>query len=171
MQVLHNRRRSGFSLIEILIAMAILAVLVGMALPTLADTRDDAMETALEQQLQRVRTAVDFYSFQHDANLPGEDPASGTWSAATFANQLTLASDGDGNTAAAGTAGFPYGPYLHDGMPRNPFNELDTVTLIGPGGNFSAPDDSTGWVYWADTGEFRANSSGSTSDGTPLFEL
>lgn len=166
-----RHRKAGFSLIEILIGLAILGVLVGMAVPLFVETIEDAASTALEQQLQRVRTAVDFYSFQHEQNNPGEDFVTGTWSANTFAEQLILASDIAGDTAAAGTVGFPYGPYLTDGMPRNPINDLTSVTLVAPGGSFSTPDDTTGWVYWADSGQFRANTSGTNSDGEAYFDL
>lgn len=163
--------RTGFSLLEVLIALAIIGVLVGMALPALQGISDDAEETALEQQLQRVRTAIEFYAFQHDDDNPGQDASTGTWSATTLANQLVLASDLNGDTATAGTAGYPYGPYLTDGIPENPMNGLNTVQMVGPGGSFTQANDSTGWVYWADTGDFRANSTGTNSDGDPLFEL
>jgi len=166
-----THRNAGFSLIEILIGLAILGVLVGMAVPLFVSTMEDAESTALEQQLQRVRTAVDFYTFQHDQDNPGEDFATSAWSADTFVEQLVLASDFAGDTAAAGTAGYPYGPYLTDGMPRNPINELSSVTLVGPGGSFTTPDDTTGWVYWADSGQFRANTSGNNSDGEAYFDL
>ena len=151
--------------------MAILSVLVGMALPAFGDTTDDAEEVALQQQLQRVRTAIEFYAFQHDQKNPGEDPDTGTWSADTLTSQLVLASDIDGDTAAPGSWGYPYGPYLTDGIPENPINGLSTILLVGPGGSFTSANDSTGWVYWADTGDFRANCSGNSSDGDPLFEL
>lgn len=163
--------RHGFSLLEVLIALAIVSVLVGMALPAFQGMTQDAEETALEQQLQRVRTAVEFYAFQHEQTNPGQDPATASWSAGTLSNQLVLASDIDGYTAAAGTAGFPYGPYLTDGIPENPINELSTVLVVGPGASMNAADDTTGWVFWADTGDFRANCSGNTSDGDPYFEL
>lgn len=151
--------------------MVILTILVGMALPALTGIDADARETALRQQLQRVRTQVDFYAFQHDDLNPGQDPSTGSWSASVFTNQLTLATDLDGNSASVGTSGYPYGPYLTDGIPVNPFNDLNTVYVVSPGGTFSSANDSTGWVYWADTGDFRANSSGATADGDNLFDL
>lgn len=171
MQSARPSSRTGFSLIEVLIALSIVAVLAGMALPSLTEVLGDADDVAIEQQLQRVRTAVDFYAFQHDQNNPGQSPDTGTWSAASLTNQLVLASNLDGDTAAAGTNGFPYGPYLTDGIPENPLNGLATVTVVAPGASFTTPDDSTGWVYWADTGDFRANSSGSNGDGEAYFDL
>ncbi|MCH2102063.1 MAG: type II secretion system GspH family protein [Planctomycetes bacterium] len=163
--------RTGFSLIEILISLAIVMVLVGMALPSLQSAATDAKETALKQQLQCVRTAVEFYVFQHNQENPGMDPSTASWSAKTFVHHLMLASDLNGFTASAGTTGYPYGPYMFDGFPENPINQLNTVLLVNPGSSFTNADESTGWVYWAETGEFRANCIGKTSEGEPLFEL
>lgn len=163
--------RSAFTLIEIMIGMAILIILTGLALPSFAGALENADVAALQQQLQRVRTSVDFYTFQHDEQNPGLQVSSATWSAAILSDQLQLASDESGNTAAAGTPGYTYGPYLTDGVPQNVFNGLNTIQMVQPGGTFAGPDDSTGWVYWADTGVFRANSSGTTPDGEALFNL
>jgi prepilin-type N-terminal cleavage/methylation domain-containing protein len=167
----HVNTRSAFTLIEIMIGMAILVILTGLALPSFAGALENADVAALQQQLQRVRTSVDFYTFQHDEQKPGFLASSGGWSSAILSNQLQLASDEDGNTAAVGTAGFTYGPYLTEGVPQNSFNGLNTIQLVQPGGVFSGPDDSTGWVYWADSGVFRANSTGTTPDGEALFNL
>lgn len=163
--------KAGFTLIEILIGAAILIVLAGMAIPSFAEALEDAEVASLEQQLQRIRTAIDYYTFQHEEQVPGYQTNPAGWSAAIFENQLLLASDEDGNTAAVGTSGYYYGPYITEDFPRNPFNQLQTIHLVQPGTTFSEPDDTTGWVYWADTGTLRANSSGSTPDGIPLFEL
>lgn len=163
--------KAGFTLIEILIGAAILIILAGMAIPSFADAMEDAEVASLEQQLQRVRTAIDYYTFQHEEQVPGYDEGTTSWSAATFENQLLLASDEDGNTAAVGTSGYYYGPYITEDFPQNPFSGLQTIHLVQPGSTFSEPDDTTGWVYWADTGTLRANTSGATPDGIPLFDL
>ncbi len=163
--------RQGFSLLEVLIVITILVVLTGMALPSFSGAVDDAEVTALSQQLQRVRTAIDYYSFQHDDQFPGWLASAGAWSAVHLVNQLVLASDEDGETAAAGTAGYAYGPYVTEAMPANPVSRADSVLLVQPGAGFNGPDDTTGWVFFADSGVFRANSSGTAPDGTPLFNL
>ena len=154
-----------------LIGMAILVILAGMAIPSFADTLEDAEVASLEQQLQRVRTAIDYYTFQHEEQVPGYDEGTASWSATIFENQLLLASDEDGATAAVGTSGYYYGPYITEAFPQNPFNDLQTIHLVQPGTSFNEANDTTGWVYWADTGTLRANSSGNTPDGNPLFDL
>ncbi len=161
--------RSGFTLLEVLITVAILLVLAGIAVPAFQDTVDDARATSTRQELQRMRTAIDFYAFQHLEQLPGWNGAS--WDEATLRAQLTLASDLDGNTAATGTAGYGFGPYLTEGVPANPFNELDTIVVVAPGGSFAAANDQSGWVYFAADGSIRANTTASTPEGDPVFGL
>lgn len=164
-----DRKQRGFTLMEISITASILLMLAGMAVPAFSDTIGDAEVASAQSKLARVRTGVDFYNLQHLDSFPGA--VSGVWSAATFDNQLRLSSDIDGNTAAQGTAGYPFGPYLTETLPANPFNDLATVMVIAPGGSFSVPDDSTGWIYWADTGAFKINCSESTSSGDAIYDL
>ncbi|RMH04343.1 MAG: type II secretion system protein [Planctomycetota bacterium] len=162
-------RRLGFTLFEILVVVTILLILAGMAVPSYLETVDDALAASTRQELQRVRTAIDYYAFQHQEQFPGWNGAA--WSETTLRDQLLLASDLSGNTAAPGTPGFPYGPYLTEAIPSNPYNDLNTIKVIAPGGSFPAPDDSTGWVYFAVDGQFRANSTATTPDGDPVFSL
>lgn len=149
---------------------SILLVLAGMAVPAFSDSIGDAEVASAQSMLARMRTSVDFYALQHQENFPGES-SGGTWSAATFRDQLRMASDLDGNTAAQGTSGYPYGPYLTEPIPANPFNGLDTITLVQPGGSFLGPDDSTGWVFWADTGAIKINSPELDKHGDAVYDL
>lgn len=164
--------RRGFTLLEVLIVVAILMLLVGIGLPTMTLTVADAQVASVEQELSRVRTAVDYYQFQHLEQLPGLDPATNTWSAATFLAQLRQSTDQQGNWAPAGTAGYPYGPYLTESIPADPFNDLDTVVLVPPGSPTNGyPNDRSGWVFFAQTGTFRANTSAVAPDGRRVFDL
>lgn len=171
MKILDRPTRQGFTLIEIMIAASILMVLAGMAIPAFSGTLEEAQDSTARQMLGRMRTAIDFYAFQHDESYPGYDIGSGTWSAATFENQLRMASDLDGNTAAIGTSGYAFGPYLNDALPINPYNELSSVMVVAPGGAINGPDDSTGWIYFADTGVMRVNATDSTHDGGAAYDL
>jgi len=168
MQALRGQR-SGFTLIEILVAAAIVLLLAGMVVPVFDGAVADAEAASTRQILERARTAVNFYAFQHEEQLPGEN--GGNWSEQRLIDQLRLATDEDGDTAAPGTAGYPYGPYLTDDLGTNPFNDLDTIMVLAPGQNMFGPDDSTGWVFFAETGDFRANSSGTDPQGDPIWDL
>ena len=67
--------KNGFTLIEVMIGMAILIVLAGMAVPSFSQALENAEVSSLEQQLQRIRTAIDYYTFQHEEQNPGYHPA------------------------------------------------------------------------------------------------
>lgn len=164
-----STKRNGFTLMEIAIAVTILMMLAGMAVPAFSDSIEDAEVASAQSMLARVRTAVDFYSLQHREDFPGE--SGGAWSASVFENQLRMASDIDGATAAVGTSGYPFGPYLTEEFPANPFNDLDTITVVAPGGTYAGADDSTGWIYFADTGTFRINSTFLDKHGDAVYDL
>jgi prepilin-type N-terminal cleavage/methylation domain-containing protein len=171
MKTTHTKSHSGFTLIELSVVAAIIMVLATMALPNFQTTVSNAQVSAAQSQLGRMRTACDFYTFQHFEQIPGYDDATGLWSEQTLLNQLQLASNDDGITAVIGTAGYYFGPYLRDALPANPFNDLATIMVIQPGGTLLNADDTTGWVYWSDTGSFKINTTTVTEDGVVLFEL
>lgn len=51
----------GFTLIELMVVMAVLAILAGIATPLYLDRVDDAREVTLKQNLHGLRTAIDHY--------------------------------------------------------------------------------------------------------------
>jgi general secretion pathway protein G len=60
-----RRAQQGFSLLELLIAMAIMALLVGMAVPVLRNSIKRQREAELRSALRTMRTAID--AFKRDA--------------------------------------------------------------------------------------------------------
>lgn len=142
----HNRPRTGlagraFTLVEILIVVVILGILAAIVIPQFSTAAQSSKESALKQDVFRFREQIELYRHQHN----GEPPT-----LAGFIDQMTMATDADGNTAAPGTAGYPYGPYL-PGIPRNPFT--DTIP-IGDGAV-----GTSAWYYDEDTGDIHANDS------------
>ncbi len=131
--------RRAFTLIEVLIVVIVLGILAAVVIPQFTDASTDAKLSALQTNLATIRTQLQLYKLQHDDNWPD---------LATFSNQMTLSSKADGTTAAVGTAGFPYGPYLLS-IPNNPHTGANTVT--------AGAADSSAWYYDQDTGVFRAN--------------
>jgi prepilin-type N-terminal cleavage/methylation domain-containing protein len=159
-------RRSGFTLIEVLIVVVILGILAATVLPQFTSSTANAKESALRADLAQMRSQINLFKFQHDGKYPF-----GT--ADDVVKQLTLASDLTGNTAAAGTAGYPYGPYLIGQLPTNPYNGGNGIAVkTGTIGSADVDPALTqgsvkvGWIYSVTTGQVIANSPGMTADGT-----
>ena len=172
MQNLKNRsRRGGFTLIEVLIVVVILGILAATVLPQFASSTANAKESALRTDLAQLRSQVSLYKFQHDGAFP-------TGTATNVVNQLTLASALDGTTAAVGTAGFPFGPYLIGQLPTNPYNGGNGVLVKATAISTTDVDPTAvqgtqkvGWIYSTLTGQVICNMVGTAADGTALSAL
>jgi type II secretion system protein G len=62
-----SRRRSGFTLIEILIVVVILGILAAVIIPQFTNAADDASISSARTQLQTMRSQVELYRAQHGA--------------------------------------------------------------------------------------------------------
>jgi general secretion pathway protein G len=60
---IRNGRRAGFTLIELMIVMAIIAVLVSMAVPIYQKSIIRAKESVLRNNLFTMRTVIDEYTY------------------------------------------------------------------------------------------------------------
>jgi len=164
---LHNQ--SGFTLIEILIVVILLGILATIIIPQVSISSDDAKLNALKTNLGNLRSTIELYYYQHSNRYPGAyDEADGTTvladagdAAAAFLAQLTQYSDANGKTSATVNASYPYGPYLKEGLPVNPYNTVKTVTCDVATTNvttkLAVPADGTGWRFYVKTGVLCAN--------------
>jgi len=57
-----RRAQSGFTLIELMIVMAIIGILITLAIPSFVGAIKHAREAALKEDLQTMRTAIDTYT-------------------------------------------------------------------------------------------------------------
>jgi general secretion pathway protein G len=129
---MNSKRQRGFTLVEILIVVIILAVLAGVVIPQFSSSTEEAKLTVLRSDLSSMRKAVELYYHQHNAVYPGavESNFSGDASPESwFVDQLTLYTNVKGEAVAVKNDIFKYGPYLKKGLPINPFNDLNTVTI------------------------------------------
>ena len=119
-----------------------------------------------------LRRFVLIYSAQHLEVGPG-CPNGDTTQAPTetiFVEQITMASNPNGQTAAEGTPGYDRGPYMMR-LPVNPLNGLDTIQVLSDGESFPAvADNSHGWIYKASTTEVRADNTGAGDNGRNYYD-
>lgn len=67
----HGRRLRGFSLIELLVVTAIVAVLMGTLLPAIQRARESARRTQCQNNLAQLGIAMHTYESSHDCLPPG----------------------------------------------------------------------------------------------------
>jgi prepilin-type N-terminal cleavage/methylation domain-containing protein len=161
-------RRGGFTLIEILIVVAILGILAAIVVPELSSASRQAREGVMKDDVRFMREQILRYRIQHDDIAPGYpagNPA-GAPTSADFVAQMTLYTDFRGNTAAAYSDTFRYGPYLTK-IPDNPLTGVSGIDVVVNGAALPAPDKTQpyGWIYKPETLEFVPNMPGADLDG------
>lgn len=134
---MHQRiqKPRGFSLIELLIVVSVLAILAAIVVPRFSNASDKAKGGALTTQLRTVKQSLVRYKAEHGNAYPTQ--------AQLITNQwqvLTSSTDSAGDTT-----GSDFGPYFNK-PPRNDFMDSDTV----------ATDNSGAWQYDPSTGEIKA---------------
>lgn len=67
-----SRSKSGFTVIELLIVIAIIAVLVGLSLPATRMAREEARRTACRSNLRQIGAAILMYAERHNGIAPFE---------------------------------------------------------------------------------------------------
>src|SRR5258706_7165682 len=87
--MLGHTRKTGFTLVEILIVVIILGILPAIVIPQFTNASQDARERALLSQLQTLRSQIELYKLQHFDKL-----------ADLVANWNLIATENDANSAA-----------------------------------------------------------------------
>jgi len=174
--MLTNLRESGrtgaFTLVEVLIVVLILGILAAIVIPQVTNASSQARDSMLADNLRILRSQIILYTHQHIEVPPGY-PDGDTTQAPTqnaFLDQMTLATDANGTTAAVGTPGFRYGPYFTQ-MVANPINGKATVEVITDGAAFpGAGDNSHGYIYKPHSLTLKADTPGADKDGKLYFD-
>lgn len=65
-----NRKRRGFTLIEILIVVVILGILAAIVVPQFTNASQEATASSIRSQLQTLRGQIELYRVRNSGNLP-----------------------------------------------------------------------------------------------------
>jgi len=71
---LASMNRSGFTLVELLIVIGIIAVLAGIIFPVFAKAREKARSTKCQSNLKQIGQALEMYAADWDQRLPDSQP-------------------------------------------------------------------------------------------------
>jgi len=159
--------KRAFSLVELMIVVAVLGILAAIVVPQFQSHSTQARESAAKSNLRILRSAVELYATQHNDIPPGYPNGNVTAqpSEQTLTEQLFWSSNRSGQTSQQPAAGFELGPYIRS-FPVNSFNGLSTVKIIG--NSEALPANATGdfgYIYKPAIKTIRLDWAGADKDG------
>ncbi len=182
-----SKVQDGFTLVELLIVVIILAILAAIVVPQFASSTDDAKVSALDNNLANVRAAVDLYYQQH-GEYPGQKTAvsggtctatkgagtggAGATGVAAFKEQLSMYTDADGKACSKKENEFVFGPYVKKAeLPANPITNVSTLAVVNAGDlNMTGASPAAGWKFDILTGKFIADDSVNTDTAGNTYD-
>ena len=140
-----GHRRRGFTLLEVLIVITVIAILSMLVIPRAMAARRTAKEAQLRGNLKQIRDAIERFEGTTAAWPPSLDDV-------MAANGAAISSDTDGQGGGVDRMAYD-GPYIVTGdgtLPRDPFT------------------GASDWNYNNATGEVHSSSSLTAVNGTPF---
>lgn len=134
-----KRSRAGFTLVEVLIVVVIMAILAAAIIPQFSNSSQDAKINTAKFNLHTLRAQIEMYKVQHGGVRPSAD-----------LTELTTTTNAAGSKGT-GTS-FPYGPYLSE-VPENPLTGSNTVRAATADPPTASGETDAGWLYNATTGK------------------
>ncbi len=162
--------QKGFTLVELLIVVIILAILAAIVVPQFSSSTDEAKLSSLKATLSAIRSGINLYYQQHgaypsvalatgDADCTATKGTGLANTEASFNDQMTRYTKQDGAACSSkmGTL-YTFGPYMKEVLPADPIKGVSTLTIITTGDlNMIADGVAGGWKYDNVTGRFIMN--------------
>lgn len=124
MKTSETKRRLGFTLVEIMIAIAIIALLAAIAVPNFLRARKRSQATRMLNDLRVIDYALDRWTIEKN-KVPGD--------AALFADLKPYLKDASQlYQSGRDLLGFPLGPYHVDQNPRVTAAAWDAFSDVAP---------------------------------------
>jgi general secretion pathway protein G len=144
----NNRRHRGFTLMEMLVVLAILVLLAGMVLPRVLGSSKKANIQAAKVQIRSFKGALEQYSL-HTNSFPATEQG------LTALVQKPAESGSEETTTTSGWDGpyleeipkDPWGkPYQYEYPPTRGKGEYPDIWSYGPDGQDNTEDDVVSWT-------------------------
>jgi general secretion pathway protein G len=146
-----NRKSGGFTLLEMMLVVVIIALIAAIAIPKFSRGAAGANDSSVAANLAVLRNAVDMFQVEHGNTYP---------TVATFVAQMTQYTDAVGNAQATKDATHIYGPYLRS-VPALPVGAAKGSTGVA-----AAAGTGVGWIYSATVGTIQTNTTATEVDST-----
>lgn len=147
--------KRGFSLVELMIVVAVLGILAAIVVPQFQSHTMEARTAAARNNLHILRGAIELYAARHNDVPPGYPNDDSTQNPVFLIFMLQMVKTGH---------------YLSK-LPENPFNDMITMKFISNSEQF--PAEATGgfgWVYKPQTKEIRLDWPGTDKKGVRYYD-
>ena len=128
------RKRSAFSLVELVVVVLIIGILAAVAAPRMFNAAGDARDSATKASLALIRDSIELYKSQNGSYPPATD----------FAGKIK--------------------PFINGAFPRVqtslvPAANQNNTVVANNGSPIASVSTTAGWAYNETTGEFVVNHS------------